>query len=150
MKGEKIMNTYNSIQDLAKAKGQVVYGDPGFKAGTCNANTRKTLNMPHIQFADGTGAMDFHMESYAGNDEDRFPGVPPVKGKNGESFTLEDKAVFYNKHARSNSPNAFYGEKDGKVYQYNPETGQIDVGKVGEVQGYGDKLPDGWQNYVKS
>jgi len=107
-----------------------------------------TFNAPHYLFADGNGGMDFYMESYAG-DDDRFPGIPPVKKEDGTPFTPEDRKAFRMKYAMPFSSNAFYGIADGKIYQYNPQTGYIEVGNVGERKGYGDKLPDGWRNYAR-
>jgi hypothetical protein len=114
--------------------------------------TVSTCNAPHIPYANGKGGMDFYMESYLGNDEDRFPGVSPVKHKDGRPFTKQDKEELLKKHTHVPSSNPFYGIKDGKVYQFNPklgELGAIEVCEVGGVIPYGDELPNGWEKYAK-
>jgi hypothetical protein len=88
------------------------------------------------------------MESYAG-DKKRFPDIAPVKTKDGKDFTEDDKLAFQRKYGMFPYPNPFYGIKDGKVYQFNPATGRVDVSEVGKVTPYGDELPEGWQNYAK-
>ena len=111
------------------------------------------FNAPKYWYADGSGVgLDFYMESYAGDDEERFPGVPACTKENGSDFTPDDRKTLLQKHGTTGvSKKPFYGIEKGVVHQYNPDLGEfgmIELGKVGDVNPYGDKLPDGWDNFA--
>jgi hypothetical protein len=111
-----------------------------------------THNAPHKWFKEGSGnndpnkgGIDFHMESYAG-DDDRFPN-PDTNA----ITTKEKQKALYARHV-SGSSEPFYGVDldSGKIYQFNPKTGKVEVSDYdGDTKGYGQRLPDGWQNFLR-
>ena len=116
------------------------------------------FNAPHKWYKEGSGdnneGIDFHMEAYAG--DNRF------KDENGDICsgitTPEKQEKLYERHVLRDgsfgmdSSEPFYGVDltSGKIYQYNPRTKRVEVSDYdGDTKGYGQRLPDGWQNFLR-